>query len=115
MIYKINGGYCQIDEADKDYLDQFSWHFDNNGYVKTAVYNVEQKRFITLRMHQVLMGRKDGHYVDHIDRDPANNQKSNLRFLTPKENWYNSHAAEFLYQEGRLKNPVFYHRVRLVQ
>lgn len=114
MIYKITGGYCLIDEEDKDFLDQFSWHFDSNGYVKTAVYNVEKKRFITLRMHQLLKGRVDGKYVDHEDRNPANNQKSNLRHLTPKENWYNSNHAEYLYNNGKLKNPVFYHHVRNV-
>lgn len=114
MIYKINGGYCLIDEADKEFLDQFSWHFDTNGYVKTSVYNIQQKRFVTMRMHQLLLGRKDGYYVDHIDRNPANNQKENLRHLTPRENWYNSVAAHYLYQDGRLRDTEFYHKVNNV-
>lgn len=112
MIYKITGGYCLIDPQDKDYLDQFSWNIDTNGYIKTTVWNKEDKKFVTLRMHSLLMGRVDGKWVDHIDRNPANNQKSNLRHITPRENWYNSNRAEYFYQNGRLSDIAFYEQVR---
>ena len=110
MIYKITGGYCHIDEEDLEFVDQFSWHFDDNGYVKTTV--VSEKGRVTMRMHQLLMGRRDGMYVDHKDRNPSNNQKSNLRHISPSLNWYNSHHAEYLYHKGRLKNPQRFTQVR---
>lgn len=112
MIYKVSGGYCLIDEEDKEFLDRFSWNIDCNGYIKTTLWNSVDKRFVTLRMHSLLMGRKDGYYVDHIDRNPANNQKSNLRHITPRENWYNSNRAEYLFQIGKLRDIDFYHYVR---
>ena len=34
--------------------------------------------------------RPDGMVIDHIDRNPLNNNVSNLRYITQKENCYNS-------------------------
>lgn len=37
--------------------------------------------------------RPDGLVVDHIDRDKLNNNVSNLRYITQKENVFNSHRV----------------------
>ena len=40
-------------------------------------------------MHRSLMKAQRGQQVDHRDRNPLNNQKSNLRFSTQAENLLN--------------------------
>jgi len=37
--------------------------------------------------------RPEGLVIDHIDRNPKNNRISNLRYVTHKENQYNSKLA----------------------
>ena len=112
MIYQVNGGVCLIDEEDFEYLDQFSWHFDTNGYVKTTVWNKEKKTNITLRMHQLLIGKQEGMLIDHINNNKADNRRSNLRHLTYRDNWFNSSRAEYFFHKGRLKDIPTYLRMR---
>lgn len=38
-----------------------------------------------IRFHQLVMKVKQGNYVDHIDRNRANNKRNNLREVNPKE------------------------------
>ena len=39
--------------------------------------------------------------IDHIDRDPTNNQISNLRWVSAKENVNNSRKGQYLYSRYR--------------
>lgn len=42
-----------------------------------------------IRLHTFLIGKKEGLEIDHIDGNPLNNQKNNLRFVTNSQNQYN--------------------------
>lgn len=113
MEYRINGGVCLIDEADLEFLEQFSWHIDDNGYAKATVYVEERKSYTTLRMHQLLLGRQDGMVIDHINRNPLDNRKKNLRHVTPRDNWFNSCRAEYFFHKGVLKDTETYLRLHM--
>ena len=41
------------------------------------------------KVHHLILGKKDGHCVDHANRDPTDNRRSNLRFATRSESAQN--------------------------
>ena len=45
-------------------------------------------------MHRLIVGAQAGQVVDHIDNNPLNNQKTNLRICTQAENLRNRKVAK---------------------
>lgn len=77
------GETTQVDDSDHDSLSQFKWYLNRYGY---AV-RVDKRKCIF--MHRVLMLPAGRQRVDHKDRNPLNNQRSNLRLCTASENLAN--------------------------
>lgn len=78
-----------VDDEDYIYLNKYKWCFSSQGYV---VRNSSRKlgKQKTIRMHRLLLNVTDPKImVDHIDGNPLNNQKSNLRNCTPSQNQAN--------------------------
>ncbi len=44
------------------------------------------------RIHHIILGKKRGYVIDHINGDGLDNRKENLRHCTIKENTRNRHA-----------------------
>lgn len=95
------GKHALVDDEDYDRLyPHRKWQVDAKGYVVLG-YNLETRadaleagrkyrRKSVYKMHRLVLGVTDAlTYVDHIDRNPLNNQKSNLRLATPKQNAQN--------------------------
>lgn len=74
---------CDIDDWMK--LKDICWSADRNGYAIGK--NMEFKK--NVKFHQQVMGKKEGYFIDHINRNRLDNRKSNLRFVTPKGNGWN--------------------------
>jgi hypothetical protein len=76
---------------DEDYervMVRGRWHLTGKGYVQNAVTGPRGKVFVLL--HRFLLGLKPGDpEVDHEDRNPLNNQKTNLRRSTAVLNGHN--------------------------
>lgn len=73
-----------VDDDDFEYLNQFRWcvnYSKNKAYAYRSI-----SKMICEKMHNVIMGRK---WVDHIDHNGLNNQKSNLRLCTNQQNQMN--------------------------
>lgn len=88
----LKGGKITIvDDADYDYLSQFKWHLIGK-YVFRAVRiskHFEGKRWTrteNISMHREIIGAREGEFVDHIDCDPLNNTRGNLRICTARQN-----------------------------
>ena len=87
-----------IDIEDVERVNQFRWG-NKNGYVASSGPHREENR-ISWRegrpqkqsfLHRWLIGHiPSGMQVDHINRDPLDNRKANLRIVTPQENRFNS-------------------------
>lgn len=96
---KLTKGYTAcIDAIDAD-LIQFSWHYNNRGTSICAQrrdYSVGASRGKLVRLHREIyervLGRKlsSGELIDHIDGNPLNNCRSNLRIATKEQNAWNS-------------------------
>lgn len=79
-----------VDDEDYEYLSLFSWQAQRigNGKYRTITWTKRPNRTF-LRMHTLIMNPPRGMEVDHIDGNPLNNQKSNLRICTHANNMLN--------------------------
>ena len=78
------GKVVLVDDEDFEYLMQWNWSINAYGYA------VRNSGGATLFMHRDIMKCKYGMDTDHIDHNPLNNQKQNLRVCTHKQNLWNS-------------------------
>lgn len=78
-----------VDNADFDWLSQWKWHYvakDGSQYASRTSQGI--------KMHRVILNAPTGIYVDHIDGNGLNNQRSNLRFATPQQNMHNQRPQQ---------------------
>jgi hypothetical protein len=90
-ITLTHGKVALVDDEDFDFLNQFKWfakESNNTYYAQRGVWNGEN--MTPQRMHRIIMKDiPDGMFVDHIDGNGLNNQKSNLRIATKSQNAQN--------------------------
>jgi hypothetical protein len=75
-----------LDPQDRYLLDNYSWCLSgpkNNQYLISAKNN---KR---TRFHHLILPKKEGFEVDHINRNRLDNRRCNLRYVTPSQNQMN--------------------------
>lgn len=77
------GGYTLVDDENYEFLSQWKWYTGTKGYIQGKIDK------IPVLMHRVVTGCKKGELVDHRDGDKRNNQKSNLRICSNRENLRN--------------------------
>lgn len=80
----------------KEFLggDKFHFNIAGRGYVSVRNYK-DGKYHHRGYVHRIIMGPIDaGLVVDHIDGDPLNNQRSNLRVCTQSDNLGNQRRAK---------------------
>jgi hypothetical protein len=85
------GHVTLVDAADFDFLLQWKWRtFDGGRGHICAITNVHTpKGRRSAYLHRVLMQPAPGFVVDHIDGDPLNNTRANMRVCTRAENTRN--------------------------
>jgi hypothetical protein len=70
-----------IDISDVEKVEMYKWSMDAQGYVVNTHYN--------LRLHRFLMNPSDEFVIDHINRNPLDNRRVNLRICTQYDNVMN--------------------------
>ena len=86
-------GYTSKNEEflfDKDIFDVVSKSYwrSNRGYIYTGADNTASSVYIAL--HHLVMGKPtNGKEIDHINRNPSDNRRENLRVVTHLENMQN--------------------------
>ena len=73
-----------IDNDDAEKVSKYNWWLKNNHYVYTIVV-VGEKR-TSLYLHRLLINASIDTEVDHINRNPLDNRKGNLRLATRSQN-----------------------------
>lgn len=80
-----SGHIVAIDDEDFDRVSRFRWYITKFGYVIARPRNER-----SIQLHRFILGLSPSDpHVDHVDGNPLNNQKSNLRLATPRENCHN--------------------------
>lgn len=72
-----------INDRDYPMLILHKWHTMKRKNTWYAGSKIDGK---SVYMHHFILGKKKGFVIDHIDRDGLNNQRVNLRFVTPQQN-----------------------------
>ena len=94
LIELTQGKFTQVSDEDYPEVSKYKWHAHKEGrgrdvfYAKRKVI-VNGKQF-TIPMQNAIMNTPKGMVVDHIDHDPLNNQRSNLRNCSVLENRRNN-------------------------
>lgn len=83
-----------MDDEDFEFLNKFKWRLMGQGQYVTrhqrrAEYTDLSKRKV-IRMHNQIMNPLKGFEVDHVNLNPLDNQKKNLRIATRTQNQVNT-------------------------
>ena len=85
-IILANGQKALVDDEDYEHVSALRWFSTAKRYVATY----SDRNLILL--HRFILGYSGPLDVDHIDGDPLNNVRSNLRLCSRKENCRNRHG-----------------------
>lgn len=83
--YTIKGEPFYFDLDDYDKVKEYYWRSDSNGYLKSR----NKDRDVYLHRHLMKEDLQENLVVDHINGNPKDNRKENLRVTTQGQNSYN--------------------------
>lgn len=86
------GKVALVDDEDYDYLMQWNWCVKKHRgtyYARRSNWIVGQGQGKATYMHRIIMNTPDNMITDHIDHNGLNNQKTNLRVCTTRDNLRN--------------------------
>jgi hypothetical protein len=87
-IYKTkNGKEFIFDQEDLSLVEQYVWHL-SRGYPQTNIKTNGIKT--TLKLHNLILNTSSEQIVDHINGDPTDNRRVNLRRASLSENMWNT-------------------------
>lgn len=90
-IKLTHGKVAIIDDDDFEMVSGHRWHVsfkDNNAfYAATNVYPTSGHTII--QMHILIIGKKPGFEIDHINHNGLDNRRVNLRHVTSQQNNFN--------------------------
>src|SRR3990167_9749261 len=93
-IIRLNKGQSAIVDDDVfDYLNQWKWYFNNQGYAVRRPYikgsGRKNQKCMTIHMHRLVNNTPNGMQTDHINRNKLDNRRENLRNVTDQQNKFN--------------------------
>ena len=87
------GKFALVDDADYEFLNQWKWCVSKSscsGKFYAQRRSDKSNGFQVISMHRLLSGAQKKDIVDHINGNPLDNQKSNLRICSIAENSRNA-------------------------
>lgn len=91
-IKLTQGKYALVDDEDFEELSKYKWYSSRVEHLFYPRRSVKtEKGQLTIRMYRQIMGLEhgDGKIVDHINGNPLDNRRQNIRICTFSENAWN--------------------------
>lgn len=85
MIPLNQGAYAIVDDEDFEFLSQWNWFLSSQGYAFRNERHGQGRR-TTIFMHRVVAKTPRRCFTDHINFNPLDNRRSNLRICTKRQN-----------------------------
>ncbi len=88
LIPLTKGKFTQVDDEDYDILIERKFYYTS----QRVVCNVKENgKWKNVAIHHLILGKpKKGFVIDHINRDPLDNRRCNLRVCTQSNNIMNT-------------------------
>ena len=90
MSKEINltkGKVAIVDDEDFEWLSKYNWYLNCKGYAtRSGLVKDGVRKGKTIFMHREILDIPQGLFGDHIDMNPLNNQRSNLRIVNKQQN-----------------------------
>lgn len=87
QIQLSKGLVALVDDEDFEWLSEFKWCVNDENY---AIRNVQKNgKWTTTRMHRDVLNAPDFMQVDHVNCNPLDNRRCNLRLATNSQNQRN--------------------------
>lgn len=84
------GQVALVDDADYEWLMQWKWTASRSGKAWRAYrQEIHNGKMVTISLHRFIMNPPDSYEVDHINRNPLDNRRENLRICTHRQNMCN--------------------------
>lgn len=90
LFYQIElnkGKVALVDKEDYEYLNQWRWYCDARGYAVRSKTIDGKKR--SIKMHRVILNTPEDMCTDHVNGNPLDNRKCNLRIANHSQNGMN--------------------------
>lgn len=90
LVPSNSGRFAIIDAEDAHIVAPYRWSCDRLGYFRRKRRASEGMGFISALLHREIMSAPAGVDVDHINGDPSDNRRANLRLATRSQNRVNT-------------------------
>lgn len=89
---KYGNRFAIVDNNQYDLISKYRWNIDKNGYPRSRESRLKhpKRKQIQVRMHQLILPKKEGYVIDHINGNIYDNRLKNLRYATNSQNMMNS-------------------------
>ena len=91
-IKLTKGKVAIIDDDFYDSLNKYFWHCTKQGYAARR-HTYEKGKNKIILMHRIIMNCPDDLLIDHINKNPLDNRRINLRICNKSQNAMNSKIA----------------------
>ena len=85
-IHLTQGKIAIVDVEDRHLLEGYKWYCDKIG---RNFYATVRRNGKTIRLHELILGKKAGYVIDHISGNSLDNRRKNLRHVLHFENLLN--------------------------
>lgn len=109
MIPLTQGKFTIVDDDDYERFGHLNWHLSHGRAVRRyGKWSRETKGYKgNVWLHREIMGNPEGLFVDHINGNPLDNRKANLRLCTQSQNMGNARKTTSRKTTSRFKGVAY--------